>query len=64
MRTAVQFAYQSPVEIRRQARDGRGHGTPQQTIERGFAGFHLSHKNILFLSACHGEAGARDADTI
>src|SRR5208283_2739251 len=29
------------VEIRRQDGDGRGHGTPQQTIDPGFARVHL-----------------------
>src|ERR1039457_2012376 len=60
----TQLSHEALVEIRRKARNGRGHRTPQQIVDSGFARFHLTHRNILSLSACHGEAGGRDADTI
>ena len=68
LRSSPHFIHPSLVEFRRQTWDRRSHRPPQQTIhlglERIFARFHLSHRNIPSLSACHGEACARDSDTI
>jgi hypothetical protein len=64
LRIPAQFAHYPLIELRRQAWDRRGQRTPQQIVDPIIARFHLSHKNILSVSACHREADALDADTI
>ncbi len=58
------IAHHPPLEIQREARHRRIHRVSQQTIDSSFVRFHLSHRNILSLSACREEAGVPDADTI
>jgi len=68
----VQRSHQAPVEIWRKTWCGRRHGLAQQLIDPHFVREQigrrlvkgLSHRNILSLSAFHGEADVRDADTI